>query len=172
MSVTIYHNPACGTSRNTLALIRNAGIEPLVIEYLKQPPERTILARLIADAGLTVRDAIRQKEKPYTELDLDAPSKTDEELLDAMVANPILINRPLVVTPAGVRLCRPSELVLDILTEPQRGPFAKEDGEQLIDAQGQRVRHGLAPGGRRPGQGLPAGDRGRLRHHGRAPGRR
>ena len=142
MSVTIYHNPACGTSRNTLALIRNAGIEPLVIEYLKQPPERTILARLIADAGLTVRDAIRQKEKPYTELDLDAPSKTDEELLDAMVANPILINRPLVVTPAGVRLCRPSELVLDILTEPQRGPFAKEDGEQLIDAQGQRVRHG------------------------------
>ena len=142
MSVTIYHNPACGTSRNTLALIRNAGIEPLVIEYLKQPPERTILARLIADAGLTVRDAIRQKEKPYTELGLDAPSKTDEELLDAMVANPILINRPLVVTPAGVRLCRPSELVLDILTEPQRGPFAKEDGEQLIDAQGQRVRHG------------------------------
>ena len=142
MSVTIYHNPACGTSRNTLALIRNAGIEPLVIEYLKQPPERATLVRLIADAGLTVRDAIRQKEKAYTELGLDAPSKTDEELLDAMAANPILINRPLVATPAGVRLCRPSELVLEILTEPQRGAFAKEDGEQVIDAQGQRVQHG------------------------------
>ena len=142
MSVTIYHNPDCGTSRNTLALIRNAGIEPLVIEYLKQPPDRATLASLIASSGLQVRDAMRQKGTPYAELGLDAPSTTDDQLLDAMLAHPILINRPLVVTPLGVRLCRPSELVLDILSDPQRAAFTKEDGEQVIDADGKRVPHG------------------------------
>lgn len=142
MTVTIYHNPACGTSRNTLALIRNAGIEPAVVEYLTQPPDRATLADMIAKAGLTVRAAIRQKGTPYEELGLDADSTTDDALLDAMLAHPILINRPFVVTPAGVRLCRPSEVVLDILTAPQRGVFTKEDGEQVIDDQGQRVQHG------------------------------
>lgn len=142
MSVTIYHNPDCGTSRNTLALIRNAGIEPLVIEYLKQPPERATLAGLIAGSGLSVRDAMRQKGTPYAELGLDAPSITDDQLLDAMLAHPILINRPLVATPLGVRLCRPSELVLGILDQPQRGEFIKEDGERVIDADGQRLQHG------------------------------
>lgn len=142
MTVTIYHNPACGTSRNTLALIRNAGIEPVVIEYVNNPPDRATLAALIAQAGLTVRDAMRQKGTPYEELGLDDPAVGDDALLDAMLAHPILINRPFVVTPLGVRLCRPSELVLDILPAPQQGPFMKEDGEAVIDANGQRVRHG------------------------------
>ena len=142
MSVTIYHNPDCGTSRNTLALIRNAGIEPLVIEYLKQPPDRATLAGLIASSALQVREAMRQKGTPYAQLGLDAPSTTDDELLDAMLAHPILINRPFVVTPVGVRLCRPSELVLDILSEPQRGALTKEDGERVIGDDGTRVQHG------------------------------
>jgi len=142
MSVTIYHNPACGTSRNTLALIRNAGIEPLVIEYLNEPPDRATLAGLIAASGLEVRAAIRQKGTPYAELGLDAPTTTDDELLDAMLAHPILINRPFVATALGVRLCRPSELVLDILSEPQLGAFTKEDGECVIGADGKRVQHG------------------------------
>ncbi|TWI70054.1 arsenate reductase [Pseudoduganella lurida] len=142
MSVTIYHNPSCGTSRNTLALIRNAGIEPTVIEYLHQPPDRATLADLIARAGLTVREAVRQKGTPYAELGLDSPSITDDQLLDAMLAHPILINRPFVVTPTRVRLCRPSELVLEILDAPQRGAFTKEDGEPVIDEHGEHVRHG------------------------------
>jgi arsenate reductase len=141
MSVTIYHNPACGTSRNTLGLIRNAGIEPVVVDYLQNPPDRATLAGLIARAGLTVRAAIREKGTPYLELGLDDPAVSDDQLLDAMLAHPILINRPFVVAPAGVRLCRPSELVLDILGMPQRGAFAKEDGEPVIDEQGQRI-HG------------------------------
>ncbi|MES2832357.1 MAG: arsenate reductase (glutaredoxin) [Pseudomonadota bacterium] len=139
MSVKIYHNPDCGTSRNTLALIRNAGIEPLVIEYLKAPPDRVTLTRLIVDSGLQVRDAIRQKGTPYAALGLDRPETSDDALLDAMLNNPILINRPFVVTARGVRLCRPSELVLEILPSPQKGAFAKEDGEQVIDAAGQRM---------------------------------
>jgi arsenate reductase len=140
MTVTIYHNPRCGTSRNTLALIRNAGIEPVIIDYLAQPPSLATLRALIAQAGLSVREAVRQKESVYAELGLDAPTITDEQLLDAMLAHPILINRPFVVTSLGVRLCRPSELVLDILPQLQRGAFAKEDGEQVIDGQGKRVR--------------------------------
>jgi arsenate reductase len=139
MDITIYHNPACGTSRNTLALIRNTGTEPLVIEYLQQPPTRETLADLIARAGLSVREAIRQKGTPYLELGLDQAHLSDEVLLDAMLAHPILINRPFVVTPLGVRLCRPSELVLDILPLPQLGAFVKEDGEAVIDTQGKRV---------------------------------
>jgi arsenate reductase len=139
MAVTIYHNPSCGTSRNTLALIRNAGIEPTIIEYLKSPPARQELKDLIRRAGLTVREAIRQKGTPYAELGLDDMSLTDEQLLDAMQAHPILINRPFVVTEKGVRLSRPSELVLDILPEPQKGAFTKEDGEAVIDAEGKRV---------------------------------
>jgi arsenate reductase len=139
MNVTIYHNPSCGTSRNTLALIRNAGIEPTIIEYLKTPPSRQVLKDLIQRAGLTVRDAIREKGTPYAELGLDDPSLTDDQLLDAMEAHPILINRPFVVTEKGVRLSRPSELVLDILPKPQQGAFAKEDGELVIDAEGKRV---------------------------------
>ncbi|MCK9507407.1 MAG: arsenate reductase (glutaredoxin) [Pigmentiphaga sp.] len=138
--VVIYHNPKCGTSRNTLALIRNAGIEPQVIEYLAAPPERHTLKSLIERAGLTVRQALREKGTPFQELGLDDASLTDDALLDAMLAHPILINRPFVVTPTGVRLCRPSELVLDILEQPQRGPFTKEDGEVVIDKQGKRVR--------------------------------
>jgi arsenate reductase len=139
MDITIYHNPACGTSRNTLALIRNAGVEPRVVEYLKTPPSRAELKALIANARLSVREAIREKGTPYAELKLDDPALSDDALLDAMLAHPILINRPFVVTPHGVRLCRPSELVLDILPLPQKGPFAKEDGEAVIDANGQRV---------------------------------
>ncbi len=139
MSLTIYHNPECGTSRNTLAMIRNAGIEPNVIAYLNTPPDRQTLQQLIRDAGLTVRQAIREKGTPYAELGLSDPSLTDDKLLDAMMANPILINRPFVVTELGVRLCRPSELVLDILPSPQQGAFTKEDGEVVIDAQGRRV---------------------------------
>lgn len=139
MTVTIYHNPGCGTSRNTLALIRNAGIEPAVIEYLKTPPDRATLIGLIKDAGLSVRDAIRQKGTPYLELGLDKPDVEDDELISAMLAHPILINRPFVVAPAGVRLCRPSEAVLDILDTPQRGSFSKEDGEAVIDEKGKRI---------------------------------
>jgi arsenate reductase len=139
MTTTIYHNPACGTSRNTLALIRNSGEEPTVIEYLQHPPSREVLIQLIRDAGLTVRDAIRQKGTPYAELGLDNPQLSDDLLLDAMLAHPVLINRPFVVTSTGVRLCRPSELVLDILPNPQQGPFTKEDGEVVIDAEGRRV---------------------------------
>jgi arsenate reductase len=139
MDVTIYHNPACGTSRNTLALIRAAGIEPKVIEYLKTPPTRDELARMTADAGLTVRQAIREKGTPYAELGLDSPGLTDEQLLDAMLKDPILINRPFVVTPLGTRLARPSEAVLDILPETFKGAFVKEDGEQVLDERGKRI---------------------------------
>jgi arsenate reductase len=138
-AVTIYHNPKCETSRNTLALIRNSGIEPVIIEYLQNPPSREQLQRMISDAGLTVRQALRQKGTPYLELGLDNPQLSDGALLDAMMAHPILINRPFVVTELGTRLCRPSEAVLDILTTPQRGYFAKEDGEVVIDEDGGRV---------------------------------
>ena len=139
MTITIYHNPRCGTSRNTLALIRNTGAEPEVIEYLKTPPTLETLTKLISDAGLTVLEAVRQKEPCYAELGLDAAGVTDAQLLDAMLANPILINRPFVATQNGTRLCRPSELVLDILPLPQKGAFAKEDGEMVINAEGNRV---------------------------------
>ena len=137
--ITIYHNPRCGTSRNTLAMIRNSGEEPTIIEYLKTPPSRERLVELIAAAGLGVRGIIRAKEALFTELGLTDPAKTDDELMDAMMAHPVLINRPIVVTPLGTRLCRPSEVVLDILPQPQRGAFAKEDGEQVVDAEGRRV---------------------------------
>ncbi|MBP2293308.1 arsenate reductase (glutaredoxin) [Azospirillum rugosum] len=137
--VTIYHNPACGTSRNTLALIRNSGVEPTVIEYLKTPPSRPQLVDLIRRMGVSVRDVLRQKGTPCAELGLDDPSVTDDQLLDAMMAHPILINRPIVVTPRGVRLCRPSEVVLDILPDPQRGAFTKEDGELVVDEAGNRI---------------------------------
>jgi arsenate reductase len=140
MNVTIYHNPDCGTSRNTLAMIRNVGIEPTIIEYLKTPPTRERLKELIAKSGLSVREVVRQKGTPYAELRLDAPSVTDEDLLDAMMEHPILINRPFVETPQGVRLCRPSELVLDILPEAQKVPFTKEDGEVVVDEEGRRVK--------------------------------
>lgn len=140
VSVAIYHNPNCGTSRNTLALIRNAGIEPDVIEYVTNPPSREQLQDMIAKAGLTVRGALREKGTPYAELGLGDPNLTDEQLLDAMLEHPILINRPFVVTSLGVRLCRPSEVVLDILPSPQKGPFTKEDGEVVIDEQGRRVK--------------------------------
>lgn len=136
---TIYHNPACGTSCNTLAMIRNSGEEPTVIEYLQHPPSREQLTKMIRDAGLTVREAIRQKGTPYAELGLDKLDLTDDQLLDAMLAHPILINRPFVVTTIGTRLCRPSELVLDILSNPQQGAFTKEDGEVVVNAEGQRV---------------------------------
>jgi arsenate reductase len=139
MNIRIFHNPDCGTSRNTLALIRNAGVEPEVIEYLKTPPGRDELRDMIARAGLTVREAIRQKGTPYESLGLDDPALSDDELLAAMLAHPLLINRPFVVTPYGTRLCRPSEMVLDIIPLPQRGPFAKEDGEVVIDGAGKRV---------------------------------
>jgi len=139
MDVTIYHNPQCGTSRNTLALIRNAGIEPTVIEYLKTPPARDDLAKMIADAGLSVREAIREKGTPYAELDLGDPSLSDDQLLDAMLGTPILINRPFVVTPLGTRLARPSELALDILPDTHKGSFFKEDGEQVLGEDGKRI---------------------------------
>jgi arsenate reductase len=139
MDVVIYHNPKCGTSRNTLGLIRNAGIEPHIIDYLKCPPTRTLLKELIARAGLTVREALREKGTPFQDLGLADPALTDDDLLDAMMAHPILINRPFVVTPKGVRLCRPSELVLDLLP-PQRGEFFKEDGERVVDETGRHVR--------------------------------
>ncbi len=137
--ITIYHNPKCGTSRNTLAMIRNSGVEPTVIEYLKTPPTREQLLALIAASGLAVREVMRSKEALFTELGLADPARTDEELVDAMLAHPILINRPIVVTPLGTRLCRPSELVLDLLPQPQQGAFSKEDGEAVVDAQGRRV---------------------------------
>ena len=139
IDVTIYHNPKCGTSRNTLAMIRNAGIEPVVVEYLKDPPSREQLIKMIADAGLTVRAAIREKDTPYAELGLDNPDLTDDELLDAMLKDPILINRPFVISPLGTRLARPSEVVLVILPGTHKGPFAKEDGQQVLDAQGKRL---------------------------------
>lgn len=139
MDITIYHNPSCGTSRNTLALIRAAGIEPKVIEYLQEPPTREELATMISDAGLTVREAIREKGTPYVELGLDNPDLSEDELLDAMIGTPILINRPFVVTPLGTRLARPSEVVLDILPDSFRGPFFKEDGEQILDQKGKRI---------------------------------
>ena len=138
-TVTIYHNPDCGTSRNTLGLIRNAGIEPQVIEYLRDPPSRERLAAMISAAGMSVREALREKGTPFASLGLAEPSLTDEQLLDAMLAHPILINRPFVVTELGTRLCRPSELVLDILPAPQLGGFKKEDGEVVTNEHGQRV---------------------------------
>lgn len=137
--IVIYHNPECGTSRNVLGLIRNAGIEPHVVEYVKTPPSRALLVELIDRAAITPRDLLREKGTPYAELGLDNMSLADDELLDAMVAHPILINRPLVVSPLGVKLCRPSEVVLDILPDSQNGAFAKEDGEQVIDIAGQRI---------------------------------
>lgn len=137
--VIIYHNPDCGTSRNTLGLIRNAGIEPHVIEYLKTPPTRALLAQLIARMGISTRALLREKGTPYHELGLGDPTLTDEQLLDATMAHPILINRPIVVTSMGVKLCRPSEAVLDILPLPQRGAFYKEDGELIVDSAGRRV---------------------------------
>ncbi|WP_062470747.1 arsenate reductase (glutaredoxin) [Variovorax boronicumulans] len=137
--ITIYHNPACGTSRNVLALIRNTGDGPTVIEYLKAPPNRATLTQLIAAMGVPVREVLRQKGTPYDELGLGDPKWSDEQLIDFMLQHPILINRPIVVTPLGTRLCRPSEAVLDILPKPQQGAFSKEDGEAVIDAKGQRV---------------------------------
>lgn len=139
MTVTIYHNPACGTSRNTLALIRNAGIEPVVIEYLTDPPSRDELTSLITRMAIAVRHLLRRKGTPYDELGLDDRSLSDDRLLDAMMEHPILINRPIVVTERDVRLCRPSEAVLEILPQPQQAAFTKEDGEQVIDAHGRRV---------------------------------
>ncbi len=139
IDVIIYHNPECGTSRNTLGLIRNAGIEPHIIEYLKTPPSRGLLKSLIARMGVPVRAVVRSKGTPYHDLRLDEPGVGDDALLDAMMAHPILINRPIVVTPLGVRLCRPSETVLDLLPAPQRGEFRKEDGEPVIDSAGRRV---------------------------------
>ncbi|HEY5970909.1 MAG TPA: arsenate reductase (glutaredoxin) [Pseudoxanthomonas sp.] len=140
MSVTIYHNPACGTSRNTLGLIRNAGIEPQVIEYLKTPPSRETLIDLIARMGIPVRALLRQKGTPYLELGLDDATLDEGALLDAMLAHPLLINRPIVITPLGAKLCRPSEEVLDILPQPQLGAFIKEDGEAVVDANGKRLK--------------------------------
>lgn len=139
MTVTIYHNPECGTSRNTLAMIRQSGVEPTVIEYLKTPPDRQTVVRMISDAGLTVREAVRKKDTPFEALGLADPAKTDDDLLDAIGEHPILLNRPFVVTPLGTRLCRPSEVVLDILENADIGPFTKEDGEVIIDAEGKRV---------------------------------
>lgn len=139
MSITIYHNPACGTSRNTLAMIRGTGVEPNIILYLETPPTTAELRTLIAEAGISVRDAIRAKEQAYTDLGLDDPSLSDDALLDLMVATPILINRPFVKTPDGTRLCRPSELLLDILPAARTIPFTKEDGEVVVDQYGQRV---------------------------------
>ena len=136
--VVIYHNPDCGTSRNTLALIRNAGVEPHVVEYLKTPPARALLEQLVARMGIGVRDLLREKGTPYAELGLGDPSLDDQALLDAMIGHPILINRPIVVSPQGVRLCRPSEAVLDLLPA-QRGAFSKEDGERVVDEAGRPV---------------------------------
>jgi arsenate reductase len=144
--IIIYHNPACGTSRNTLALIRNAGIEPHVIEYLKSPPARALLGSLIERMGVSVRSVLREKGTPFHELGLGDANLTDAQLLDAMMAHPILINRPIVVSPLGVKLCRPSEAVLDLLPNPQQAAFTKEDGERVVDASGRRV----APMGLKP----------------------
>lgn len=139
MTVTIYHNPDCGTSRNTLAMIRQSGEEPQVIEYLKTPPSREKLIELLAEMKMSPRELVREKGTPYAELGLDDPKWSDDELIDFMLAHPILINRPIVVTPKGVRLARPSEAVLDILPNPDIGPFTKEDGEMVIDSEGRRV---------------------------------
>lgn len=140
MDVVIYHNPACGTSRNTLALIRRVGVEPHVIEYLKTPPSRIMIAQLAERTGRPLRDLLREKNTPFAELDLGDPSLTDEQLLDAIETHRILLNRPIVVAPAGVRLCRPSEAVLDLLPDQPLKPFTKEDGEVIIDAAGRRAR--------------------------------
>ena len=137
--IVIYHNPACGTSRNVLAMIRNSGVEPHVVEYLKSPPTRALLVELISRAAMRPRDLLREKGTPFAELGLQDASLSDEALIDAMIEHPILINRPLVVTPLGVKLCRPSEAVLDILPDPQGGAFAKEDGEQVVDTAGQKL---------------------------------
>jgi arsenate reductase len=145
VTITIYHNPACGTSRNVLGLIRNSGEEPRIVEYLKTPLTRNELADLIRRMGIPMRALLRRKGTPYDELGLDDPALTDDQLLDAMMAHPILINRPIVVTPLGVRLCRPSETVLDILPHPQRGAFSKEDGEPVVDAEGRRIRQEPTP---------------------------
>ncbi|MGC5799523.1 arsenate reductase (glutaredoxin) [Sphingomonas sp. NFX23] len=139
VDIVIYHNPECGTSRNTLAMIRNAGIEPHVVEYLKTPPSRALLIELIDRAGITPRDLLREKGTPCAELGLGDTTLSDDALVDAMMAHPILINRPLVVSPLGVKLCRPSEAVLDLLPKAQQGAFAQEDGEQIVDASGQRI---------------------------------
>ena len=139
MTVTIYHNPACGTSRNVLALIRNSGEEPRIIEYLKTPPSRAELVDLIARMGVPVRAILREKGTPFHELGLDNPALSDDTLIDAMIAHPILINRPIAATPLGGALCRPSETVLDILPSPQRGAFAREDGEKIVDEAGKRI---------------------------------
>ncbi len=139
-AITLYHNPECGTSRNTLALIRNSGVEPTIIHYLETPPSRDELVALIAAMGMPVRDLLRKNVPPYEALGLAEDRFSDDELIDAMLADPILINRPIVVTPLGTRLCRPSEVVLDILPDPQQGAFAKEDGEQVVDGQGKRLR--------------------------------
>ena len=138
-TITIYHNPKCGTSRNTLAMIRNSGVEPEVIEYLKTPPDRATLLALIAATGEPVINAVRSKEALFTDLQLDAPDVSDAQLIDAMLQHPILINRPIVVTPLGTRLCRPSEKVLDILPARQRGAFTKEDGEVVVNEKGERA---------------------------------
>lgn len=139
VDIVIYHNPECGTSRNALAMIRNASIEPHVVEYLKTPPSRALLVELIERAGISPRELLREKGTPYAELGLGDTSLSDEALVDAMMAHPILINRPLVVSPLGVKLCRPSEAVLDLLPSGQLGAFAKEDGEQVVDASGERI---------------------------------
>ncbi|WP_144222623.1 arsenate reductase (glutaredoxin) [Mesorhizobium amorphae] len=139
MAVTIYHNPACGTSRNTLAMIKQSGEEPVVIEYLKTPPARERLVELIAEMGISARKLLRKKDTPYEELGLDDPKWSDDQLIDFMMEHPILINRPIVVTPKGAVLARPSEAVLDLLPNPDIGPFTKEDGEVIIDAEGRRV---------------------------------
>ncbi|CUW48775.1 MULTISPECIES: arsenate reductase (glutaredoxin) [Acetobacteraceae] len=139
MTITIYHNPACGTSRNVLALIRNSGEEPRIIEYLKTPPSREELVDLIARMGVPVRSVLREKGTPFHELGLNNPALSDDALIDAMIAHPILMNRPIVVTPLGAALCRPSEAVLDILPNPQRGAFVKEDGEKIVDESGKRI---------------------------------
>ncbi len=139
VDIVIYHNPECGTSRNALAMIRNAGIEPHVVEYLTTPPSRALLVELIDRAGIAPRELLREKGTPYSELGLGDTSLSDDALVDAMMAHPILINRPLVVSPLGVKLCRPSEAVLDLLPSDQLGAFTKEDGEQVVDASGQRV---------------------------------
>lgn len=143
VDIIIYHNPECGTSRNALAMIRNAGIEPHVVEYLKTPPSRALLVQLIERAAMTPRELLREKGTPFDDLGLGNPALTDEQLVDAMMEHPILINRPLVVSPVGVKLCRPSEVVLDLLPRKQQGAFNKEDGEQVIGADGTRV---AAPG--------------------------
>lgn len=137
--ITIFHNPACGTSRNALALIRNSGVEPTIVNYLETPPGRARLVELLAAMGIPARALLRRKGTPYDDLKLDDPAWTDDQLIDFMVAHPLLMNRPVVVTPLGTRLCRPSEAVLDLLPSPQQAPFAKEDGEAVIDAEGRRI---------------------------------